>query len=100
MGRAIFSKSLIQFSADGWGCIPSLLFTWDQTIVEVMKIMVTYFKRSHAGTATFIVPNPASGHRRPTPPPATPGHSRASLGQSLVGMQSQVGFRKHHYEQS
>ena len=32
MGRAIFSKSLIQFSVDGWGCVPSLLFTWGQTI--------------------------------------------------------------------
>ena len=28
--------------------------------------------------------DPAAGHRRPTPPPETPGHSRASLGQSLV----------------
>ena len=26
MGRAKFSKSLIQFSVDGWGCVPSLLF--------------------------------------------------------------------------
>ena len=26
MGGAIFSKSLIQFSIDGWGCVPSLLF--------------------------------------------------------------------------
>ena len=26
MGRAMLSKSLIQFSLDGWGCIPSLLF--------------------------------------------------------------------------
>ena len=26
MGRAMLSKSLIQFSADGWGCVPSLLF--------------------------------------------------------------------------
>ena len=26
MGKAMFSKSLIQFSVDGWGCIPSLLF--------------------------------------------------------------------------
>ena len=26
IGRAMFSKSLIQFSVDGWGCIPSLLF--------------------------------------------------------------------------
>ena len=26
MGRAMLSKSLIQFSIDGWGCVPSLLF--------------------------------------------------------------------------
>ena len=32
--------------------------------------------------------------------PENPGYSQASLGQSLVGMQSQVGLRKHHYEQS
>ena len=25
MGRVMFSKSLIQFSVDGWGCVPSLL---------------------------------------------------------------------------
>ena len=37
MGGAMLSKSLIQFSVDGWGCVPSLLFTWDQTVVEGMK---------------------------------------------------------------
>ena len=26
MGRAMLSKSLIQFSIDGWGCVPSILF--------------------------------------------------------------------------
>ena len=26
MGRAMLSKSLIQFSVDGWGCVSSLLF--------------------------------------------------------------------------
>ena len=26
MGGAKFSKSLIQFSVDGWDCVPSLLF--------------------------------------------------------------------------
>ena len=46
MGRAMLSKCLIQFSVDGWGCVPSLLFTWGQTMVEVMKIMATSFKRS------------------------------------------------------
>ena len=33
MGRAKFSKSLIQFSIDGWACVPSLLFTRGQTMV-------------------------------------------------------------------
>ena len=54
-------------------------------MVEVMKVMVTSFKRSHAHTATLSAPNPAAGHHRPTPPPETPGHSQASLGQSLEG---------------
>ena len=26
MGRAMLSKSLVKFSVDGWGCVPSLLF--------------------------------------------------------------------------
>ena len=47
--------------------------------------MATSFKRQHAHNATPSAPNPAVGHYRPTPPPKTPGHSRESLGQSLVG---------------
>ena len=47
--------------------------------------MATSFKRQHAHIATPSAPNPAVGHYRPTPPPKTPGHSRESLGQSLVG---------------
>ena len=84
-GRAMLSKSLIQFSVDGWGCVPFLLFTWGETVVEVMKIMATSFKTSHVCTAALTAPNPASGHHQPTPPLETPGHSWASLGQSLVG---------------
>ena len=68
---AMLSKPLIQFSADGWGPIPSLLFTWGQTMVEVMKMMATSFKRSHACTATFSAPNPTGGHHRPRPLPET-----------------------------
>ena len=126
MGRAMLSKSLIQFSVDGWSCVPSwlfkvkslslvqllatpwtvayqpplsmglskqeywselpfpspgdlpnpgikpgspalqtdalpfeplhLLFTWGQTMVEVMKIMVTSLKTSYACTATVHFP--------------------------------------------
>ena len=54
-------------------------------MVEVMKIMATSFKRSHAPTATLSAPNPAAGRRQPTPLPVTLGHSQASLSQSLVG---------------
>ena len=54
-------------------------------MVEVMKIMETSFKRSHADTATLSAPDPAAGTLRPTSLPETPGHSQPSLGQSLEG---------------
>ena len=85
MGEAMLSKSLIKFSVDRWGYVLSLLFTWGQTMVEIMKIMVTSFRRFYACSATLSAPNPAEGHRRPTPPLESPGHSQASLGQSLMG---------------
>ena len=34
----MLSKSLIQFSVYGWSCVPSLLLTWGQTMVEVPYI--------------------------------------------------------------
>ena len=54
-------------------------------MVEVMKTMVATFKWSSDGTATLSTPDLSAGHCKPTSPPETPGHSRASLGQSLVG---------------
>ena len=72
-------KFLIQFSVEGWGCVPSLLFTWAQTMVEVMNIMRTSFKRSHACTATLSVPDPATGHRRPKPLTETLGGHKQNL---------------------
>ena len=80
MGGTMFSKFLIQFSVDGWGCVLFLLFPWGQTMVEVMKIMETSFRRSYACTAALSAPNPAAGHHWHTPPLETPGHSQASLG--------------------
>ena len=61
------------------------LFTWGQTMVEVMKTIVTSFKRSHPSTATLTALNPVAGHHQPMPPLETPEQSWASLGQSLVG---------------
>ena len=85
MGGAMLNKSSIQFSIDAWSCVPSLLFTWGQTMVEVMKIMATSFKSFHACTITLSDTNPAAGHHWPTPLLETPGYSWASLGQPLVG---------------
>ena len=53
-------------------------------MVEVMKIMVNSFKRS-TKALLHSAPNPAAGHRQPTPLPETSGHSWASLPQSLMG---------------
>ena len=47
MDGTMLSKSLIQFSVDGRGCFLPCYLTWGQTMVEVMKTVVTSFKRSH-----------------------------------------------------
>ena len=36
--------------------------TCDETMVEVMKKMVTSFKRSHASTVNSVPLDPAAGH--------------------------------------
>ena len=133
-GKLGLSKSLIQFSVDGWSCVPSwlfkvkslslvqllatpwtvayqpplsmglskqeywselpfpspgdlpnpgikpgspalqtdalpfeplhLLFTWGQTMLKVMKTMVTSFKTSHTSTAPLSAPSPVAGHHQ------------------------------------
>ena len=59
---AMLTESLIQFSVDGHGCVPSLFF--DLRPVYVL--------------------DPAAGHHRPKPLPETPGHSWTSLGQECA----------------
>ena len=51
-------------------------------MLEIMRIMVTSFKMSHACTSTLRVPNPAAGHHQSTPPLETqdsPGQVWVSL---------------------
>ena len=54
MGWAMLNKSLIQFSVDGRGCVPSLLF--DQAMVGVMKslLMKVEDESKKAGLKLFI----------------------------------------------
>ena len=79
MGRAMLSKSLIQISFDEWGCVPSPLFDLRPNYVGGNE------DNPSKGIATFRASDPTAGHCWPMPLPETPGHSLASLGQSLVG---------------
>ena len=84
MGRPILSKCLIQFSVDRRGCVPSLLFDLSPNYGGGNENNGDFLQKFPC-TAALSAPDPAAGHCRPTPPPEAPGHSRASLGQSLVG---------------
>ena len=76
----MLSKSLIQFSVDGWGS----LFDLRTNCGGGSEDMTTSFKRSHALDATLSAPDPAAGHCCHKLPPETSGHSKTSLGQSIV----------------
>ena len=75
MGGAMLSKYLIQFSADGWSRVPSLLYLGPNYGVGNED---NCDKRSHACTVTLTASNPAAGHYGPTPLLETPGHSWAN----------------------
>ena len=55
-------------------------------MVCVMVEMATFFKRIYARSIVSSAPDPTAGHCQPWPPLEPPGHSQASLAQSLVGL--------------
>ena len=82
-GRAMLSKSLFQFSVDGWGCVPSLLFDLRPNYGEDngdlhQKVLCTHCCTQHPQPCSRLWPLTHSSA-------TTPGHSWASLGQYLVG---------------
>ena len=82
----MLSKSLILFSIDGWGCVPSLLFDLRPNYGggnEGKGYLLQKVPGTHC--CAFSAPSPAAGHRQPTPPPETPRHSQTSLGSLLWG---------------
>ena len=81
----MLSKPLIQFSIEGKVCAPSLLFDLRPNSGGGDEDNGHLLQKAHACTATLSAPSPEAGHHRPTPLLDTPGHSQASLGQSLVG---------------
>ena len=84
-GRAMLSKTLIQFSIDGWGCVPSLLFDLRPNYGGRNEDSGDLLSKTPCMHSAVSAPDPSAEHSRPTPLPETPGHSWASLGQPLVG---------------
>ena len=61
MGRVMFSKSLIPFSVDAQGCVPSLLFGLRPNYgmgTDCTHGMATSFKRTYAHAVVFSAPDP------------------------------------------
>ena len=85
MGSAMLSKSLIQLSVDGRGCVPSLLFDLRPNYCGGSEDNGGLLQKVPCMHCYTQCPNPAAGHHQSTPPLETPGHSQASLGKSLVG---------------
>ena len=81
----MLSKSLIPFSFDGQGCVPSLLFDLGPYYFGGNEDNMASFERSHAHTGALSALNTAAGQNWPMPPLETPGRSQASLGLSFVG---------------
>ena len=59
----MLSKSLIQFSVEGQGCVLSLLFDLRPNYVGGKEDNGDLLQRSHAYTATLSAPNPTAGHQ-------------------------------------
>ena len=84
----MLSKSLIQFSVDARVCVPFWLFGLRTNCGRgngrgVMAVTVTSFRRAYIFTVAFSALQQSTVD--PPPPLETPGHSQASLAQSLVG---------------
>ena len=83
MGGAKLSKSLIQLSGDGWGCVPSLLFDLRPNYDGGKEDNGDLLQKAPSTHCPTQCPDPAAGHCQPTAPSETPEHSQASLSQSL-----------------
>ena len=78
-------KSLVQFSVNGWGCVPLLLFDLRPNYGGGNEQNGDLLHKVPCTLSALSAPNSAAGHSRPMPLPETPRHSWASLGQPLVG---------------
>ena len=85
MGGDMLSKSLIQFSVDGWGCVASLLFDLRTNYGGGNEDNGDLFQKVPCMYCYTQCPWSCSRPPQTCTPAETPEHPQASLGQSLVG---------------
>ena len=90
MGRAMFSESLIQFSVDGWGSVPSLLFTWGQT-----DRMWSTGEGNGKPLQYSCLENPINSMKKPNDRTLKDELSRSAGAQYATGDQWRNNFRKN-----
>ena len=83
MGKAMLSKFLIQFSVDGWGCVPSLFFDLRPNYGGGNEDNGDLFLKVPCMLHS-VTPALQQATANPTSQLETPGHSQARLGQSFV----------------
>ena len=59
---AMLNKSLIQFSVDGWGCVPSLLFELRANYGGGNEDNDNLLQNVPCMTAALSTPDPVAGH--------------------------------------
>ena len=74
--EGMLSKLLIQFSVEGRGCVPWLLFDLGPNYGGGDEDNGDLLQKAPCKHCYTQWPSPAAGHRRPTPPPETPEHSQ------------------------
>ena len=62
MGGAVLNKSLIPFSVEGQGCVPSLLFDLSPNSGGGNEDNGDLLQKIPCSTATLTAPNLAAGH--------------------------------------
>ena len=68
MGRSVLSKSLTQFSVDGQGYVPSLLFDLRPNYSGGNEDNVDLLQKVPCTHCSLGAPSPAAGHQQPAPP--------------------------------
>ena len=78
MGGAMFSKSLIQFSVDGEGCVPSLLFDLRPIYGGGKEDNGLVLQKVPCRQCCTQCSHHVAGHCQPMALPESPAHSRMS----------------------